>query len=190
MKHDARTKADQAKAIARKLKMEPIPTEGGYFAGKFRSPDKIESPKRYGGGPRIVVSTIYFLLYRDFNTMHRMRNNEIWCWHGGGTLTLYELKPDGTLITHKLGDALAAPENQPQVVIEAFSWMAAELENEDDWVLVTCCVAPGFELTDYEFADRAKLSAEFPAHTAVFKRMIRVKPGSSGTDLDYHSPPL
>src|SRR5665647_3120876 len=106
----------QAKEIAKKLKMEPIPVEGGYYAPGFRSPDVIESPGRLGGGERKVVSTIYFMLYRDFNTMHRMRTNEIWCYHGGATLTLHEIKPDGSLITHKLGNALEAEENQPQVV--------------------------------------------------------------------------
>ena len=183
---------DQAKAIARKLKMEPIPTEGGYWAPVFRSPDEIESPKRYGGGPRIVVSTIYFLLYRDFNTMHRMRNNEIWCYHGGATLTLHEIKQDGTLVTHKLGNVLDAKENQSQVVIQAFSWMASELEHEDDYVFVTCCVAPGFDLSgvDYEFADRDEMCAKYPKHKDLFMRLIRVGKNSSKTDMKYQSPPL
>ena len=183
-------KAERAKAIAKKLKMEPIPVEGGYYAPVFRSPDAIEAPKRLGGGARKVASTIYFMLYKDFNTMHRMRTNEIWCYHGGATLTLHEIKDDGTLITHKLGDVLEAEENQPQVVIEAFSWMAAELAHDDDYVMVTCCVAPGWEITDYEFADLDEMCAKHPKHAELFKRLIRVKANSRKTDMDYQSPPI
>jgi uncharacterized protein len=192
MKNNLLSREEQAKAIARKLKMEPIPVEGGYYAPKFRSPDTIESPKRLGGGSRIVVSTIYFLLYKDFNTMHRMRTNEIWCYHGGGTLKLHELKPDGTLITHKLGNVLEADDNQSQVVIEAFSWMASELEDDSDYVVVTCCVAPGFDLTglDYEFPDRAEMCAQYPRHKDLFMRLVRVKANSTKTDMDYASPSL
>jgi predicted cupin superfamily sugar epimerase len=94
------------------------------------------------------------------------------------------------LITHKLGDVLEAAENQPQVVIEAFSWMAAELAQSGDYVLVTCCVAPGWEPTDYEFADLNEMCAKYPKHTELFKRLIRVKANSSKTDMDYQSPPI
>ena len=190
MEHDSRSRGEQARAIAKKLNLEPIPVEGGYYASTFRSPDTIESPTRLGGGSRKVASTIYFMLYKDFNTMHRMRTNEIWCYHGGATLTLYELKNDGTLITHKLGNVLEAKENQPQVVIEAFSWMAAELTNENDYVLVTCCVAPGWEPTDYEFANLNDMCAKYPEHKDLFTRLIRVKANSTETDMDYQSPPL
>jgi uncharacterized protein len=190
MRLDSTNKAEQAKAIARKLKLEPIPVEGGYFAVTFKSTDTIESPKRLGGGPRNVMSVIYFMVYKDFNTMHRMRTNEVWCYHGGATLTLHELKPDGTLLTHKLGSVLEAEENRPQVVIEANSWMASELANADDYFLGTCCVVPGFEFSDYEFANLGDMCAKYPQHADLFKRLIRVKANSTATDLDYKSPPL
>ena len=190
MKSGSLSSGEQARAIARKLGLDPIPVEGGYYAKIFRSPDTIESPKRLGGGPRIVASTIYFMLYKDFNTMHRMRTNEVWCYHGGATLTLYEIKADGTLITHKLGDVLEAEENQPQVVIEAGSWMASELGNDDDFVLVTCCVTPGFEPTDYEFPNRDEMCKKYPQHKDLFRRLIRVKAKSGETDMDYASPRL
>ena len=122
--------------------------------------------------------------------MHRMRTNEVWCYHGGATITLHELKPDGTLITHKVGDVLEAEENQSQVVIEANSWMAGELANPDDYFLGTCSVVPGFEFPDYEFADCKDMCAKYPAHKDLFMRLIRVKAGSDETDLDYKSPPL
>jgi uncharacterized protein len=190
MKYDSANMGEQAKAIAKKLKLTPIRTEGGYYAPTFVSADAVEAPERLGGGVRKVASTIYFMLYKDFNTMHRMRTNEIWCYHSGATLTLYELKEDGKLITHKLGHVLEAEENQAQVVIEAYSWMAAELANHNDYVLVTCCVVPGWEERDYEFANLKDMCAKYPKHRDLFTRLIRVKANSTATDKDYQSPPI
>jgi predicted cupin superfamily sugar epimerase len=184
------SKHQQAVAIAKKLELEPIPSEGGYFKLKFRSPDKIESPARLGGGLRNVMSVIYFMVYRDFNAMHRMRTNEIWCYHGGGTIKLYGLSDDGILSTHKLGHVLDDEQNVSQVVMEAGTWIFAELEQEDDYCLLTCVVTPAFEFSDYEFADRDQMIARHPQHEHLFRKFIRVKPDSTETDLDYSSPPI
>lgn len=62
MKNDSRSRHEEAVAIANKLELDPIPAEGGYFHLMFRSPDEIESPARLGGGPRKVVSVIYFMV--------------------------------------------------------------------------------------------------------------------------------
>jgi predicted cupin superfamily sugar epimerase len=139
---------------------------------------------------RPVVTVIYFLLYRDFNTMHKMGAHEVWTYHSGSPLTLYQLREDGELTVHRLGNLLEAAENRPQVVIEANCWMAAELERPDDYVLVSCMVSPGFEPADCEFANRDILCAKYPQHRELFMRLIRVKPGSGATDASYRSPPL
>jgi predicted cupin superfamily sugar epimerase len=182
--------AEEAVAIARKLKLAPIPSEGGYFNMTFQSKETMPNPERLGGGRRAVVTVIYFMLFRDFNTMHRMGTNEVWTYHGGSTLTLYQLKEDGTLITHKLGNVLEAEENQPQIVIETGCWMAAELKRHDDYVLVSCTVAPGFEPNDSKFPNRDMMCAKFPQHRDLFMRLIRVKANSADPDLAYMSPPL
>jgi uncharacterized protein len=189
MKTPFLSSSEEAIAIARKLNLAPIPKEGGYYRETFQSKEIMDKPEKLGSGGRKVVTVIYFMLFRDFNTMHRMGTNEVWTYHGGSTLTLYQLKEDGTLITHKLGNVLEA-ENQPQVVIETGCWMAAELERHDDYVLVSCTVAPGFEPDDSTFPNRDKMCADFPQHRELFMRLIRVKAGSADTDESYMSPPL
>jgi len=190
MSSHALSSAEEAIAIAKKLKLAPIPTEGGYFSLTYTSKETMPKPKQLGGGERALVTAIYFLLFRDFNTMHRMGTNEIWTYHSGSTLTLYQLREDGTLITHKLGNVLEAEENQPQVVIEAGSWMAAELKSPEDYVLVSCTVVPGFEPNDSTFPNRDVMCAQFPQHRELFMRLVRVKANSAEPDLSYSSPPL
>lgn len=182
--------AEEAIAIAKKLNLVPIPSEGGYYSLTFTSKETLPNPDALGGGQRAVVTVIYFMLFRDFNAMHRMGTNEVWTYHGGSTLTLYQIKPDGTLVTHKLGNVLEAEENQPQVAIETGSWMAAELKRHDDYVLVSCTVAPGFEPNDSKFPDRDEMCAKFPQYRDLFMRLIRVIPGTSKPNLAYSSPKL
>jgi predicted cupin superfamily sugar epimerase len=187
--NDAAEKRAQATRLCRRLDLAPIPAEGGYFRRSFTASDDIEAPARLGGGTRKVLSCIYFLLYDDFNAMHRMRTNEVWCHHSGGVLNLHLLDKNGTLITHRLGDPLAHPDNRPQAVAPADTWISAELEDPQDWALFTCVVAPGFEPTDYIFANRAEMIEKYPDHAALFLRVIRIK-ASGETDLDYTSPRL
>jgi uncharacterized protein len=190
MKSHAMSSAEEAIAIAKKLKLAPIPVEGGYFNETFRSKETMPKPEHPGGGGRAVVTVIYFMLFRDFNTMHLMGTNEVWAHHGGSTLTLYQLREDGTLITHKLGNVLEADENRPQVVIEAGCWMAAELEHPDDYALVSCTVAPGFEPNDSHFPNRDVMCDKYPQHRELFMRLVRVKANSADPDMTYMSPPL
>jgi len=55
---------------------------------------------------------------------------------------------------------------------------------------VTCCVAPGWEPTDYEFPNRDEMCARHPEHKDLFRRLIRTKANSSDTDMNYQSPAL
>jgi len=41
------------------------------------------------------------------------------------------------------------------------------------WALVGCTVAPGFEFSDLEMADRAALTARYPAHAEIIAALTR-----------------
>ena len=62
---------------------------------------------------------------------HVVDADELWLWHGPGTLTL------------QVGDErrILGPE-LPQVLVPAGTWQAAEPSGDE--VLVTCVVSPGF----------------------------------------------
>jgi len=57
-------------------------------------------------------------------------------------------------------------------VVPAGRWFASE-PNDGGYALVGCTVAPGFDFTDFELAERDRLTAEFPQHRQLIKRLTR-----------------
>jgi predicted cupin superfamily sugar epimerase len=58
-----------------------------------------------------------------------------------------------------------------QAVVPASCWFGAETSAE--FSLVGCTVAPGFDFSDFEMADRTRLTALFPQHSELIARMTR-----------------
>jgi predicted cupin superfamily sugar epimerase len=109
---------------AERLDLQPHP-EGGWFRRTWTSPVLLD-----GGRP--AASAIHFLLMPgERSAPHVVDADELWLWHGPGTLTL--LVGDGR---HELG-----PES-PQVLVPAGVQQATEPVRTE--VLVTCVVSPGF----------------------------------------------
>ena len=128
-----------ADAIVARLGLQPHP-EGGYYRETFRDTRTID-------GGRAVSTAIYFLLARGQTShWHRVDAVEIWHYHAGDPLIL-RIADDGGAI--RLGSDLNAGE-QPQAVVPAHAWQAAE--STGDWTLVGCTVAPGFDFARFELA--------------------------------------
>ncbi len=126
--------------VIRLLGLKPHP-EGGHFRETFRDP-------RVADG-RSVSTAIYFLLKRgERSHWHRVDAAEIWHWHAGASLNLH-IHDQGKASAIRLGPDLAGGE-QPQAVVPAHAWQAAE--SCGDWTLVGCTVAPGFEFKTFELA--------------------------------------
>ena len=149
--------------------------EGGSFRETYRSPLTFPTsvlPDTMKGD-RNASTAIYFLLeYGDFSAFHRIAADEMWHFYDGYTLTIYEIKPDGSLVTHLLGRHVHLGE-QPQLVIPAGSWFASRVDVEDGFTLVGCTVAPGFDFADFELAGREALQAAYPAHAALIATLTR-----------------
>jgi predicted cupin superfamily sugar epimerase len=125
-----------AEQIIARLGLRPHP-EGGYYAETYRhKPDD---------GARGACTAIYYLLKAgERSHWHRVDAVEIWNWHAGDPL---KLRIDDREIV--LGpDVLAG--QQPQAVVPAHAWQAAEPMG--DWSLVGCVVAPAFEFAGFEMA--------------------------------------
>lgn len=131
------------------LALSPHP-EGGWYRRTWQSPLAAEGgmvPAAQGEdavlGPRPLASLICFLLPAgDASAWHKVDADEIWLWHGPGTLAL-ELGGTGeapvTCERHLLGmDAGASP----QLLVPAGVWQRTVPGAED--VLVSCVVSPGF----------------------------------------------
>jgi predicted cupin superfamily sugar epimerase len=50
----------------------------------------------------------------------------------------------------------------PQFVVPAQTWFAAKIKTATRYSLVSCTVAPGFDFSDFELAERENLIKEFP----------------------------
>ena len=131
-----------AEIIAR-LELKPHP-EGGYYRETFRD-------SRTDANGRAQSTAIYFLLARgERSHWHRIDAVEIWHYYAGHALTLKIADDDGQW-SLRLGANLAAGE-QPQAIVPPHTWQSAE--STDDWTLVGCTVAPGFDFATFELAPK------------------------------------
>lgn len=137
-------------AIAVALDLAPHP-EGGWFRRTWTAGRRIDTP----GGDRPAASCIHYLLTPDERSAwHVVASDEIWLWHGPGTLEL-SLGGDGPAPgearTFLLGGDIAAGQ-VPQLTVPAGVWQAARPAERRD-VLVSCVVSPGFSFDDWRLAD-------------------------------------
>jgi predicted cupin superfamily sugar epimerase len=130
-----------ADEIIARLGLKPHP-EGGHYRETFRDSHAVD-------GNRAASTAIYFLLARgEKSHWHRVDAVEIWHYYAGSALTLRIADGNGERAI-RLGPDVTADE-QPQAVVPAHAWQAAE--SSGDWTLVGCTVAPGFDFAKFELA--------------------------------------
>lgn len=111
------------------LHMEPLVDEGGWFAPVWRSEDDR------------TVSVIYYLLQAgEVSRWHRLKSNEVWTWHAGGTL---EMTLGGTGDWPGERTAQTVGPDSLTGVVPAGVWQTTRIR-EGDFALVSCVVAPAF----------------------------------------------
>lgn len=143
--------SDPRPPLAEQLDLHPHP-EGGWFRETWRSPVVFQPPGY--DGPRSAATAIYFLLNPgETSHWHVVRSAELWLWHHGGPLTLWlggdgERPTTGDASQWTLGPELAAGE-RPQLLVPGGVWQAAA-PAADQPVLVSCVVAPGFDMADFQ----------------------------------------
>jgi uncharacterized protein len=164
---DSRAAKDE---LIRRFDLKPHP-EGGFFSETYRSAQRVSR----GDGSaqtRSASTSIYYLLCDGAHSAwHRIRSDEVWHFYAGSPLYVHVLDAKGTLVTHKLGDALAHPDAVFQAVVPAGLWFAAECAEPSTFALAGCTVAPGFEFSEFELADIDVLKARYPQHAAMIARM-------------------
>jgi predicted cupin superfamily sugar epimerase len=155
--------------IAR-LGLEPHP-EGGYFVETYQSPDVLQKsglPGRYTAD-RFSAKLIYFLLPADqVSKFHRLKCEEIWCYHWGASLTLSLIALDGTLQHVHLGPDWENGEHFHASIPHGV-WFGAKVNPPGAYALVSCVTVPGFEFADFELADRQQLLQEYPQHAQIIE---------------------
>ena len=141
-------------ATAQILDLEPHP-EGGWFRRMWTSHLPVETP----GGVRPAATCIHYLLTPgEHSAWHVVRSDEIWLWHGPGSLIL-SLGGNG-VAPGEVSDVVLGPNrvdgDVAQAVVPAGTWQAARLSADstagEAEVLVSCVVSPGFDFADWSLA--------------------------------------
>ena len=147
-------------------------SEGGYFKETYRSNEIISKetlPTRFAGD-RVFSTCIYYLLdEKDFSAFHAIKQDEIWHFYDGSSLSIHIIDQKGTYSNAKLGRDFENGESF-QTVVKAGSWFAAAVNNEEAYSLVGCTVAPGFEFSDFKMPVRKKLVDLYPEHKEIIDK--------------------
>ncbi len=162
----------KARAVIKKFGLEPLEPEGGWWKQTYRPDEEIEKsalPDRYDGPRKIGTSILYLMTRRYFSTLHRMKSDEIWHFHGGNPAEIVTINDEGHLDSFILG----VEKGEPQRVIAKGLWFAGKPMEEDGYTLMGCTVAPGFEYEDFEMGEREKLTELFPKHKEVIEEFAQ-----------------
>ena len=154
-----------------KLELQQHP-EGGYFKETYRSNEVIPKkvlPERFSGD-RVFSTCIYYLLNKkDFSAFHIIKQDEVWHFYEGSSLTIHIIDQKGNYSTIKLGRDIENEESL-QAVVKSGCWFAAANNNIEAYSLVGCTVAPGFDFADFKKPDRKELAELYPEHIEIIER--------------------
>jgi predicted cupin superfamily sugar epimerase len=163
------------------LHLQPLPGEGGYYRETYRSADRLPAaglPGRYHAD-KSAATAIYYLLTPDMvSALHRLPTDEIFHFYLGAPVQMLQLWPDGRGRVVFLGPDLEAGQS-PQVVVPRGVWQGSWLAPGGSFALLGTTMAPGFDFTDYEAGDRARLTAQYPNYAEPISRLTSPIPPTS-----------
>jgi len=155
--------------------MERLEKEGGYFVETYRARETVPAPalpSRYDSERCLCTAILYLLTSDNFSAMHRLRSDEVFHFYLGDAVTMLMLHPDGRTDTLTLGHDLAAGQRL-QVTVPAGSWQGCFVAEGGRFALLGTTVSPGFEIDDFELADRKNLLAAYPGAADLIVRLTR-----------------
>jgi predicted cupin superfamily sugar epimerase len=166
---------NQIEALINHYNLLPHP-EGGFFRQTYAASEQILKdalPERFDGN-RSFSTAIYFLLpFGNFSAFHRIKCDEVWHFYEGCSLHIHVIHPNGDYECLKLGNDMNNGESY-QLVVPANAWFASEpVGDAGSFALVGCTVAPGFDFSDFELAEVAALTNQFPEHEELIRRLCR-----------------
>lgn len=160
--------------LIRKFEMQPHP-EGGWYKETYKSMEAVSAsalPERFAGS-RSFCTAIYFLLEeRNFSAFHRIKSDECWHFYSGDPLQIFVILPDGSMQITELGNDIRK-DQQFQFVVPANCWFASRPAPGSSYSFVGCTVAPGFDFSDFELADKTTLCSLYPQHYEVIAGLCR-----------------
>lgn len=157
----------EASKLIQELYLKPHP-EGGYYKETYRGETKIELGEHKIRNSSTAI--FYMLTNEDKSHFHKVLSDEIWLFHQGETIVIYEIDQKGELIAHLLGINFEKGE-APQIVIPKGNWFAAQIQSKTGFSLVSCIVAPGFEFEDFILADKQEMLRQYPKYLGIINEM-------------------
>jgi len=126
-----------AEEMIKKLNLEPLPEEGGFFREAYRSSGVI--PKEFlpqHGGERNFSTQIYYLITpSEFGALHRVKlSDEYYHFYLGDPVEMVQIEEDGSLRTVILGQNI--PEENLQVLVKKGVWQGTRLMEGGKWALI------------------------------------------------------
>ncbi len=155
-----------ANAIVKKLGLEKLPEEGGFYKEVYRSKEALPD-----GSGRVLATDIYYLITpEEFSGLHRVKSSiEIFNFYAGDAAEMIQLTAEGKLSRLTLGPDLDAGQ-LAKVIVPAGVWQGTRLVPGGKWALVGCTCIPGFEFADFEGGTFESLRERFPGHDADVRR--------------------
>lgn len=150
--------------VIRKLKLVPLPEEGGFYRETYRSSRTVSSKEL---GDKSECTAIYYLITEDsFSALHAVDQDEIFHFYAGSPVEMFQINQAGNAKMITLGSEIFE-DQEPQVIVPHGTWQGTKLKNPKPgaWALLGCTVAPGFEFHNFHFKDRTQLLEIFPSHT-------------------------
>ncbi|TNF49601.1 MAG: cupin domain-containing protein [Bacteroidetes bacterium] len=155
---------ERVKELIDILELQPHP-EGGFYKETYRSNQVLENNRN-------LMTSIYFLITgQNISRLHRIKSDELWYFHEGSTLNIHTLDHNGYRCI-KLGR-----ENNNDVrsfaLVSGNTIFGSNLENEseENYALVSCAVAPGFDFRDFELFTADDLLKEYPEHEKIIRKL-------------------
>lgn len=145
--------------------------EGGWFSEIYRSAEIIKKqnlPTRFNGDRTLSTSIYFLLLSPEISAFHKIKQDELWYFHDGSSLTIHVIDTNGEYFELYLG--MAIEKNQHLQVIVKEGWLfAASVDNPESFTLVGCNVSPGFDFDDFEMPSQIQLMEKYPQHKRIIK---------------------
>lgn len=150
------------------FKMSPMETENVMFSQTY-----VSSVTHCDGRPE--GTAIVALLTADadsFSDLHRLDADEVWHFYSGDPIELLLCHPDGRDELRLLGSNILEG-HLVQTVVPAGSWMGARLRPGGVWGLYGNTMAPGFDLSGFEYADEAALMRRHARRATLISQLCR-----------------
>lgn len=149
--------------------------EGGYFRETYRAEERIKLehlPDRYKVDHSFSTAIFYLLKGDQVSAFHRLKSDELWNFYAGSSLTLHIILESGAYSQIKLGSNLKKGEIF-QAVTPRGSWFGATVNDKSSYSLIGSIVAPGFDFSDFELAERKDLLKQYPQHGTIIGKLTR-----------------